>query len=161
MFGGDGNDLGYGGTENDALFGQNNNDRVFGQSGNDRLFGGTGNDFLDGAQGNDDIYGGAGFDTIIGGTGNDTMAGFFNADVFIFTDFGGGFGQDVISDFDATNYFERIDLDRVSSIVNLFDLLANHTSQRGADVLINAGGGNTITLLNTNLADLDANDFIF
>lgn len=161
LFGGDDNDLGYGGTEDDALFGESGNDRLYGQDGNDRLFGGIGNDLLDGGAGNDNLQGNAGFDTLVGGLGNDMLSGNFNADIFVFADVGGGFGQDTITDFDATNDFEKIDLSRVASIVNLYDLLSNHASQLGADVLIDAGGGNTITLTNTNLADLDAADFIF
>ena len=161
LFGGTGNDTGYGGDGSDALFGQQDNDRVFGQDGNDRLFGGTGNDYLDGGSGNDSLFGGAGFDTLLGSIGNDTMTGNFNADTFIFADFGGGFGADVITDFAATNNFERIDLSRVSAIVNLFDLFSNHMSQVGADVLIDAGGGNTITLLGVSMGDLDATDFVF
>lgn len=161
VFGGDGDDLAYGGTESDALFGQDDHDRLFGQNGDDRLYGGNGHDFLDGGNNNDELYGGAGFDTIVGGGGNDFMTGNFNADVFLFSDFGPGFGQDTITDFDALNGFERIDLSRVSTINNLFDLFSNHISTQGADVVINAGGGNTIRLLNTDFNDLDATDFIF
>ncbi|MBD3663793.1 calcium-binding protein [Sulfitobacter aestuariivivens] len=159
--GGDNNDLLYGGTEGDALFGETGNDLLYGQSGADRLFGGVGNDRLDGGTDNDRLLGGAGFDTLIGSTGNDVMAGNFNADRFVFADFGGGFGQDTITDFAATNDFERIDLSRVTTIVNLFDLLSNHTTQTGANVVIDAGGGNTITLLNVDMGDLDAFDFVF
>ncbi|OAN78234.1 hypothetical protein A8B82_10885 [Sulfitobacter sp. EhC04] len=161
LFGGNGNDLAYGGSAGDGVFGEAGNDTLFGQAGNDRFFGGSGNDMIDGGADNDTIYAGAGFDTIVGSTGNDELWGLFNADVFIFADFGGGFGQDTIADFAATNVFERIDLSRVASITNLSDLLNNHTNQVGSNVLIDAGGGNTITLLNVNLGDLDATDFIF
>ncbi|MFC6583692.1 hypothetical protein [Sulfitobacter aestuariivivens] len=125
------------------------------------MFGGIGNDTLDGSVGNDSLFGGAGFDTLLGGTGNDVLAGNFNADRFVFADFGGGFGQDTITDFAATNDFERIDLSRVASIVNLQDLVANHMNQVGLNVFINAGGGNTITLLNVDINDLGASDFVF
>ena len=37
----------------------------------------------------------------------------------------------------------------------------NHIFQVGSDVVIDALGGNTITLQGVNLADLDAVDFIF
>ncbi|MFC6760203.1 hypothetical protein ACFQFQ_13035 [Sulfitobacter porphyrae] len=102
-----------------------------------------------------------GFDTIVGGTGNDLLVGAFNADTFVFADFGGGFGQDTIRDFDANNVFERIDLRLVSSIRDLNDLLTNHATQVGQDVLIDAGGGNTILLEGVDRNDLDASDFIF
>ncbi|MFC6583690.1 hypothetical protein [Sulfitobacter aestuariivivens] len=107
------------------------------------------------------LYGGAGFDTLFGDVGNDVLAGNFNADRFVFADFGGGFGRDTITDFAATNDFERIDLSRVGSIVNFADLVANHMSTLGSGVFINAGGGNTITLLNVTIGDLDAFDFVF
>ena len=111
----------------------------------------------DGGADDDEITGGAGFDTIVGGTGDDLMAGAFNADIFVFADFGGGFGADTISDFEATNVFERIDLRLVSSIRDLDDLLTNHVQQVGSDVLIDAGGGNTILLQNVDRNDLDQN----
>ena len=143
LFGGEGNDIGFGGAQNDALFGESGNDRLYGQSGNDRL------------------YGGAGFDTLEGGGGNDLHFGNFNADTFVFVDIAGGFGHDTISDFAATNVYEKIDLSGVNSIVNFTDLSNNHLRQVGADVRIDAGGGNTITLLDVNQSDLDTTDFIF
>lgn len=161
LFGGDGDDIAYGWFGTDALFGQLGDDRLYGQGDNDRLFGGQGNDLVDGGAGDDQITGGAGFDTILGGTGNDMIVGAFNADTFVFADFGGGFGQDTIRDFDANNVFERIDLRFVSSIRDLDDLLANHATQVGQDVLIDAGGGNSILLEGVNRADLDGTDFIF
>ncbi|MCZ4258119.1 calcium-binding protein [Sulfitobacter sp. G21635-S1] len=161
LFGGDDDDVAYGWFGTDALFGQLGNDRLYGQGDNDRLFGGQGNDLVDGGSGDDEITGGAGFDTIVGGTGNDLLVGAFNADTFVFADFGGGFGQDTIRDFDANNVFERIDLRLVSSIRDLNDLLTNHATQVGQDVLIDAGGGNTILLEGVDRNDLDASDFIF
>ena len=161
LFGGTGHDRGFGGTENDALFGQNGNDTLNGQDGNDRIFGGFNNDLLGGDNGNDRLFGGAGFDTLIGGTGDDVLSGNFNADSFLFADFGGGFGQDTITDFAATNDFETIDLSRVRAITNLFDLFSTHMEQVGQNVVIDAGAGNTITLLNVDLGDLDRADFIF
>ena len=158
LFGGAGDDTGYGGDGTDGLFGEQGNDLLFGGADNDRFFGGTGNDTLDGGADDDLIFGGAGFDRIIGGTGNDTMSGNFNADTFVFED---GFGVDVITDFAATNNFEKIDLSGVTEIVNLFDLFTNHMSQVGSDVVIDALGGNTITLLGVNIGDLDAADFVF
>ncbi|MFC6582911.1 hypothetical protein [Sulfitobacter aestuariivivens] len=89
------------------------------------------------------------------------MTGGFNADTFVFSDFGTGFGQDTINDFDANNDLERIDLSDVSAIVNMFDLLSNHTSQINTNVLIDAGDGNSIVLRNVSVDDLDAEDFIF
>lgn len=158
LFGGVGDDFGRGGEGDDGLFGDQGNDTMYGEEGNDRLFGGPGNDYLDGGEGNDIFYAGAGFDTIVGGLGDDTMQGNFNADRFVFAN---GHGNDVIQDFDANNDFEKIDLSAVSAIVNFSDLIVNHSSQVGGNVLIDTGGGNSITLNGVTLADLDAVDFIF
>ncbi len=158
LSGGLGNDTLFGGFGFDRLEGLGGDDRLFGQLGDDQLFGGFGHDWLDGGAHNDRLLGAEGSDTLIGGSGNDTMTGGADADTFIFAD---GFGVDVITDFDALNDFERIDLSAVGSIVDLADLMANHVSQVGADVVIDALGGNLITLVGVSLADLDANDFVF
>jgi len=158
LSGGLGNDTLFGGFGFDRLEGLGGDDRLFGQLGDDQLFGGFGHDWLDGGAHNDRLLGAEGSDTLIGGSGNDTMTGGADADTFIFAD---GFGVDVIMDFDALNDFERIDLRGVSAIVDLADLLANHVSPAGGNVLIDDLAGNTITLVGVSLADLDANDFIF
>ncbi|MGJ8690827.1 MAG: calcium-binding protein [Gammaproteobacteria bacterium] len=161
LFGEGDDDFLSGWQGNDALFGQNGNDTLVGQQDNDRLDGGSGNDWLDGGTEEDFLSGGAGFDTLIASSGNDTLRGDFNADTFVFYDSGGGFGQDIILDFDANNNFERVDLSRVASINNFSDLMSNHISQVGSNVLIDAGGNNTITLVNVTINDLDNVDFIF
>ncbi|MEM1387472.1 MAG: LamG-like jellyroll fold domain-containing protein [Pseudomonadota bacterium] len=158
-FGGAGDDTARGGDDTDAFFGQAGNDRLFGEAGNDRLFGGQGNDFVHGGSGNDDLSGDAGFDTLVGGEGDDTLSGKFNADTFLFEE---GFGRDVITDFEANNAFERIDLRGVSAITDANDLYSNHMFQVGADVEIRLLAGNVITVQNVTLADMqDGNDFIF
>ena len=167
IYSGNGDDRVYGGIDNDLLFGNDGNDNLLGEEGTDRLFGGDGNDSLLGGANNDNLNGdagadtlegGSGFDRLVGGAGDDELTGDFNADTFIFS---GNFDNDTITDFDANNDFEKIQLSGVSSIVDFADLVANHMTQVGADVLIDAGGGNTITLLNVNIGDLDAVDFIF
>ena len=65
------------------------NNVLSGLGGDDTLDGGSGADTLDGGAGNDRLIGGAGDDSMTGGTGND---------IFVF---GPGFGNDVITDFDA------------------------------------------------------------
>ncbi|WP_371396666.1 cadherin-like domain-containing protein [Fretibacter rubidus] len=99
----------------------------------------------------DDIYfdsGNPDANVIAGGTGNDT---------FVFND---GWGDDVITDFDALSDFEIIDFSAVSNIDDFADLLANHMVQVGTDVVI-TDGGQTLTLTDVTLTDLDANDFLF
>ncbi|WP_139802354.1 calcium-binding protein [Aurantimonas sp. 22II-16-19i] len=146
-----------GGAGNDSLTGSDTTIALGGGAGDDTLLGGTGNNTLDGGDGADVIRGFAGFDKITGGAGDDTLTGDFNADTFIFAD---GFGKDTITDFDEFNNAEKINLAGVTSITDFADLAASHITQVSADAII-IDGANTITLLNVNLADLDANDFIF
>ena len=185
LFGGEGNDLVLGGNRNDRLFGEDGNDRVFGGNdndevdggegndilrggngddilfgdpGNDVIFGGTGRDELFGSFGDDFLFGRGGFDVLFGGSGNDTLEGGLQADQFIFESF---VGNDIITDFAATNNAERIHIRDNTEITDFNDLMSNHISQVGADVLIDFGNGDTITLLNVNLSDLDSADFVF
>ncbi|MEZ5715118.1 MAG: calcium-binding protein [Paracoccaceae bacterium] len=188
--GGDGNDRILGGNDQDDLYGEDGDDVILGGTGRDTLTGGVGNDVLrgnggfdtllgglgddsmtGGAQadvlfgiaGNNTMEGGGGFDRLVSGIGDDLMTGNFNADIFVFED---GNGNDTITDFAATIAAEKIDLSGVSAITGLADLnLASATAgaatQVGADVVIDTGGGNSITLLNVTLSDLDGTDFIF
>ncbi|MEZ5714941.1 MAG: hypothetical protein R3D85_07100 [Paracoccaceae bacterium] len=170
--GGAGNDIVIGGTGRDTLNGDEGNDTLRGNGGFDTVDGGEGDDLVaGGAQadlvlggaGDDTLQAGGGFDTLDGGDGNDELTGNFNADRFVFHD---GDGNDTITDFEATNNAEKIDLSDVSAIASLADLnLGSATlgaaTQVGADVVIDTGGGNSITLLGVDLADLDASDFIF
>ena len=158
LFGGDGDDWGDGGDGPDALFGERGNDTLNGGEGEDRLFGGVGNDMLSGGPGDDNLQGGAGFDVLDGGVGNDILTGNFNADTFVFAD---NHGEDVITDFEATNSFEKIDLSGVTSIEDFSDLVATHLYEEGADSVIETGGGNWITLIGVSLGDLDGSDFLF
>ncbi|MBD3666123.1 CAP domain-containing protein [Sulfitobacter aestuariivivens] len=158
LFGGTGNDFARGGAGTDALFGCEGNDSLNGEGGADRLFGGVGNDVLDGSEGQDRLDGGAGFDRLIGGAGNDIIRGGFNADTFAFQD---GHGDDVITDFEELNQYETVDLSGVSAIVNLYDLFHNHLSQVGGNVVIDTGAGNSITLFDVAIGDLDRTDFEF
>lgn len=56
---------------------------------------------------------------------------------------------------------EKIDLSTVSPITDNSDLENNHMSQVGSDVVIDMLTGDTITILNTDLADLTADNFLF
>ena len=90
--------------------------------------------------------------------GNDLLVGGTGSDDFIFRD---GDGNDTIRDFDANNNAEDIILRGVTGITSFADLSANHMSQVGTSVVIEDGAGLTITLLNVDIADLGAGDFIF
>lgn len=156
---------GYGGD--DDLFGENGDDSLEGGDGNDLLDGGRGADELEGGNDADTLLGGDGDDTLNGGSGNDvlnggrgddTHTGGGGSDTFVFE---GQFGVDVITDFNAISGAEDIDLSGVGTIVGMLDLINNHMSQVGNDVVIDAGAGNTITLLDVDIADLGLPDFIF
>ncbi len=171
LIGGSGDDILNGGQGFDRLFGDNTNlsgdpslgaavignDLLNGGLDNDVLFGQQGNDTLNGDEGNDRIIGGSGFDVINGGTGNDQLTGNFNADTFVFED---DFGEDVITDFDQANLFERIDLSAVTNITDFDDLVANHLSEIGGNAVI-TDGENTIVLTGVSQDDLDIGDFVF
>ncbi len=150
-------------------------DDLFGENGDDDLDGGDGNDLLDGGRGNDDLDGEDGVDTLLGGNGDDTLNGGSGTDILnggldddILTGGNGGdtfvfegqFGNDVITDFNARTASEKIDLSGVTSIVGMLDLINNHMTQVGDDVVIQAGS-NTITLEGVDLVDLGLPDFIF
>ena len=158
-----GNDTIFGGQGFDTLIGQLGNDVLYSGWGNDQAYGGDGNDELWGGNQNDTLDGGTGIDTLVGGKQNDRLIGGADDDLFVFVD---GDGVDVIVDFDALSAAEKLDLSGVSAIANLAALNlgnpnAGAATQVGADVVINTGGGNSVTLLGVNLGDLDGSDFIF
>jgi len=156
--GGGGSDRLNGGGAQDTLDGQLGHDMLNGMWGDDTLYGGDGNDTLSGGKGDDLLDGGTGNDKLFGGVGNDTLIGGRGADRFVFAS---GFGTDVVEDFEAEKEWEKIDLSAVTSIENFADLRANHMSQNGSDVVIDARGGDRIVLLGVNTAELDAEDFLF
>jgi len=82
----------------DTLIGFKGSDVLKGDGGADVLVGNRGGDKLVGGKGNDTLLGGSGRDKLEGGRGNDTLTGGTGADRFVFKD---GFGQDVITDFEA------------------------------------------------------------
>lgn len=152
----DGNDRLYGDADNDSLFGGDGDDFLSGDKGRDRLLGGLGDDELEGGKGNDTLSGGAGDDRLNGEDGDDVLTGGAGADLFIFSR-----GADRITDFDATDSAEKIDLSGALGIVTFNDLLLNgHISEIGSDLLIKDAAGNTLTLVNVALTDLDASDFL-
>ena len=85
------------------------------------------------------------------------MTGGEGGDQFIFDD---GFGQDTITDFDPFAANELINFSQLDDITSFSDLIDNHMVQDGADVVITSGA-DSLTLSNTLIADLSADDFIF
>jgi len=166
LVGGAGNDNLNGNLGNDTLSGDLDDDNLSGGSGDDLLLGSFGADALNGGGNNDQLFGGsqndtldgaAGFDTLSGDNGNDVLTGGINADIFVF---GNQFGDDEITDFEATNPNEKIDFSGLTNITDFADLMANHLSQVGGDTII-TDGANTITLVGVAISTLDGSDFIF
>ena len=155
----DGNDVLSGGEGNDVLAGREGDDTLIGGAGNDRLWGQQGNDKLIGGAGDDELIGESTFeltgdDILIGGMGDDTMTGGVGSDTFVFA---AGHGDDTIEDF--TN-LDEIDLTAISGIAG-FDDLTITADGSAAIVDLTAHGGGTIRLENTNVSDIDAEDFSF
>lgn len=142
-------------AEGDTYAGVEN---LIGSSHNDVLVGNGGGNVLMSGAGNDKIYALGGNDTLVGGAGNDTLYGQAGNDLFLYEN---GFDHDQIIGFESKNNAEKIDLAGVSSITSWTDLKNNHMSASGSDVVIDAGSGDTITLVDVSLSDLDQHDFIF
>jgi Ca2+-binding RTX toxin-like protein len=137
-----GGNYAHGNVYNAYLF---NND---GRSYIENAIGGSGNDVLLGNAIANTLDGRAGSDTLTGGGGNDTFV------------FGVGYGADTITDFIAGGTLDSINLSGYSGIATLQDVLS-HATQVGANTVLNFGGGDTLTLLNVNSANLTSADFSF
>lgn len=154
--GGTGQDELYGGNGRDRLWGEGDNDALNGGKGRDTLKGGKGSDTLKGGAGDDRLLGGKGGDTLTGGKGNDMMTGGLGNDRFVFSA-----GLDGITDFNVASNKEKVDLSGVAAITGFKDLRNNFLTEVAGNVVIDDGGGNTLTLLGLAIGDLDKGDFIF
>ncbi|MEJ2023336.1 MAG: calcium-binding protein [Maritimibacter sp.] len=154
--GGTGDDLLKGRAKSDALFGGAGNDILRGGGGRDVLYGGDGNDLLRGGTAKDRLFGGSGNDVLNGGKGPDFLTGGSGADTFVFRD---GYGHDTLRDFTPADG-DQIKL-KVAAISDYSDLMQNHISASGDDLIITGSGDDQLVLENTDLSDLSAGDFIF
>jgi Ca2+-binding RTX toxin-like protein len=138
---------------NDELRGRGGADDILGGNGNDMLSGGVGRDDLDGGEGNDVLVGGAGADHLDGGPGSDALFGGSGLDIFEFED--SDLGIDRIADWQDGQ--DRMNL-------NDFDFtLAEALStghQAGDNVRFDLGAGISVLVLDAQLANFDAGDFI-
>lgn len=131
----------------DAVFGKimKGNDTVIGSGLGDTLIfdSGLGNDKINGKGGDDEIGGGKGNDRLTGGEGND---------FFVFRK---GHGHDVITDFDAIGGEGQQD-----HILKSFDSIKDIKIEKsGHDVVIDFGGGSTLTLLDVKPSQIKIDDF--
>ena len=132
---------------------------------NDLLKGNAGSDLILGSDGDDIIQGGNSGDRIIGGAGNDQLVGGRievdgdgASDWFLFSS---GSGFDIIFDFeDGIDKIDFRGLNLVTGLFPTFAPLADAISENVGNAVISLGGGNVITLLGVNAAQLDATDFI-
>ena len=166
IIGGNGADSLYGGTGDDSLNagpgddfvgGDAGNDTLLGGPGNDSLFGYSENDVIYGDDGNDQISGEDGNDTLFAGAGNDTLNGGAGNDWFVIDTV--AWGQDTIADF------AKGDVIDVSAIgMSDFAALTPFLRQVGKNVEFSLtwdGQNEKMTILNFNVGDLSATDFVF
>ena len=111
-------------------------ENIVGSQGNDTIAGGAVGNVLDGQGGADTIDGGGGADIIIGALGNDAMNGGAGNDTFVFA---AGFGNDVISGFDAnaTSGQDLLDISGLGITAETFT----------ANVLIEVIGSDTLVTI--------------
>ena len=118
----------------------------FGNAGDNYLYGNGGNNHLVGGKGDDELYGMGGTDRLTGGVGVDTFI------------FGKNFGHDEMTDFHQGE--DHINLHDIGGLSSFADVIA-HASQVGADVVLNFGGGEVLTIDQTDLKSLKDGDFIY
>jgi Ca2+-binding RTX toxin-like protein len=94
-----------------------------------------------------------------GGAGNDTLTGRGGNDLFVFH---AGFGQDMITDFAGNGAApgDAIELSLGAAFDTFAEVMAAG-SQVGGNAVLDFGGGNTLTLSNTMLGNLNQNDVLF
>ena len=118
---------------------------------------GSGNDTIIGSIGEDQIHGGEGDDRIVGRAGDDILTGGGGIDRF---EFNPGDGSDTIEDFDALS-LEAIALGPFGPTLDEVDEILASSTASGNDVEIDLGDDDRLLLIDTVLADLDADDFLF
>lgn len=150
--GGRGDEVLRGTLVNDRISGGAGDDRIHGATGDDSLSGGTGDDTLYGNDGDDTLVGGRGDDRLVGGAGDDRLRGGPGEDVFVFT----GGGRDVVEGFRRGTDLLEIG---GASRDDIRELLASGRQHR-ADAVLDLGGGDSIRLKGTDLADLALSDFL-
>jgi Ca2+-binding RTX toxin-like protein len=118
-------------------------------------------DILYGDDAGNIIYALGGDDRIVGGAGADRLYGGAGADVFAFD---ARSGADVIADFEvagAGHDLFAVQTNANGSGIVDFATLAARAANVGTDVVIDLGGGNTVTLAGLRTVDLSASLFMF
>ncbi|MFN7164233.1 MAG: M10 family metallopeptidase C-terminal domain-containing protein, partial [Hyphomonas sp.] len=112
------------------------------------------NDTLIGDSATNILRGGAGNDILIGNAGNDFLTGGAGADTFVYTS-----GAEQITDFEIASG-DRVDVSAIAGMTSLAALQAIHT-QVGSNSVFTFSAGNSVTLNNITLGQLNAGHFIF
>ncbi|MEP3890983.1 MAG: M10 family metallopeptidase C-terminal domain-containing protein [Hellea sp.] len=123
----------------ERVFGSSHEDHIVGSNEANTILGNGGHDYLEGGLGNDSLFGGAGIDSF----GYNTTNG----------------DNDVINDFSNSNeviYFIGGDAN-----FDTFTELQAMGTDSGGNVIFDFGGGNTLTVVGQNLADLSESNFVF
>lgn len=132
---------------------------VAGSGFNDSLEGSASNNNLRGGGGADRVLGGGGDDTLWGQAGNDTLTGGAGNDRFVFDAAG---GADRIVDFiGGPGLSDLINLTGFGAAFDSFAEVTAVASQNGADVIFDFGAGRTLSLANTVLGSIAADDFVY
>jgi hypothetical protein len=100
------------------------------------------------------VYGTAGDDTFLSTLANEIFTGKSGDDTYIFS---GGFGKDTIKDFQASSDIVQFD----HNVFSNFASAMSHAAQVGSDVVISFDANNSVSLHNTLLSQLTANNFHF
>ena len=171
IYGNVGSDLLSGGVGADTIFGGQNDgpasvgddgvlafrtgvETVVGGAGDDVLYGNMGADLLIGGEGADRLFGGQDADTLSGGAAADTLNGNRGGDLLIGGDgfdrfvFGASSGSDTIADFTYFTDYLVISRNVNGSGISSFSDVVSRATQVGNDVVIDLGGGNSVTLQN-------------
>lgn len=135
-------------------------------SGVENLVGSGFADTLTGDGADNALHGRGGRDILNGGFGDDTLTGGGGHDRFDFTaaninGLSGSFGSDRVLDFAAgEGPGDVLRLVIFGDPVSFAEVLA-HSTQVGADTVIDFGGGNAITLVGVDMTTLAPDDFMF
>lgn len=133
----------------DTITGSDNADYITANAGADLVRGGKGADVIRGGSQADRLYGDAGNDDIWGNRGSDRMWGGTGSDDFTFVT---GDGKDTIGDFDATGGGNKQDYLRLLGGVEFT------IAKSGDDLVLDFGGGDTLTLLDVRRSDFSRSD---
>ncbi|MEM9170422.1 MAG: calcium-binding protein, partial [Pseudomonadota bacterium] len=140
----------------EGVFGSNFADLLIGRAGTDvNLQGLGGSDRLIGIDGDDTLSGGDGNDRLEGRAGDDRLSGGAGFDIF---EFAPGFGNDVITDFEDTDF---IFLTGFGAAFDTFAEVIAAAVEIDGDTVITFGTDATLTLENTTIAQLEADQFLF